>query len=263
MIIDFHVHMFPDKIAQGAVNTLKERAKIPAHTNGTLTDTLMKMEKAGVDMAVMQSIATNPKQTKNVNNFAIEVNQNEHIVAFGSIHPDDADYKSELDRLSDSGIKGIKLHPDYQDFFIDEKRMVPIYEDILKRGFVLMFHSGLDVGLPEPVHATPEGIYNMLSMFCGEKVCLAHMGGFLMHEKLLELVIGKDIYIDTSCVAEWVGMDVFKKILNSHRKDRVLFATDSPWNTFKGAVDNINCLDIDEEYKNMIFSENAKNLLGI
>ena len=130
MIIDFHVHMFPDKIAQGAVNTLKERAKILAHTNGSLSDTLSKMEKAGVDIAVMQSIATNPKQTKNVNSFAIETNQNEHVVAFGSVHPDDPDYRSELDRLADSGIKGIKLHPDYQDFFIDEKRMVPIYEDI-------------------------------------------------------------------------------------------------------------------------------------
>lgn len=126
-----------------------------------------------------------------------------------------------------------------------------------------MFHAGLDVGLPEPVHATPEGIYNMLSMFCGEKVCLAHMGGFMMHEKLLELVIGKDIYIDTSCVAEWVGEKTFKNILDAHRKDRVLFATDSPWNSFKNAVGIINSLDIDDEYRNMIFFENAKNLLGI
>jgi len=263
MIIDFHVHMFPDKIASGAVNTLSERAKIPAYTNGTLSDTLLKMEDANIDIAVVQSIATNPKQTKNVNNFAMEINENEHIVAFGSIHPDDTNYKSELDRLADNGIKGIKLHPDYQDFFIDEARMQPIYEYILKKGFVLLFHAGLDAGLPEPIHATPEGILNVLPMFNGEKVCMAHMGGYDMHEKLMESIMGKDIYIDTSCIAEFEGMEKFEERVKAHRRDRVLFATDTPWNEFKNAVKNINLLDIDDEYKQMIFSGNAKKLLNI
>ena len=261
MIIDFHVHVFPDKIANGAIKTLSERAKIPAYTDGSLGDTTSKMENAGVDIAVVQSIATNVKQTKNVNNFAIEIDKCDNIVAFGSIHPDDPDYKSELDRLHDSGIKGIKLHPDYQDFFIDEKRMIPIYEYILKKGFVLLFHSGLDAGLPSPVHATPERIKNVLSMFCGEKVCFAHMGGFNMHEKLMEVLMGKDIYIDTSCVAEFVGNEVFMELLKAHRCDRVLFATDSPWNSFDSAVKNIKSLDIDDEYREMILSENAKKLL--
>lgn len=263
MIIDFHVHMFPDKIANSAVTTLSERAKIPAYTDGSFSDTLSKMEKAGVDIAVVQNIATNIKQTKNVNDFAVEINKSDKIVAFGSIHPDDENYKSELDRLADSGIRGIKLHPDYQNFFIDEKRMQPIYEYILKKGFVLLFHSGLDVGLPEPVHATPEGISNVLSMFEGEKVCLAHMGGFAMHEKLLEILMGKNVYIDTSCVCEFAGQDVFSELLKAHRHDRVLFATDSPWNAFDTAVQNIQSADIDEEYRKMIFSGNARKLLGI
>ena len=263
MIIDFHIHMFPDKIVKGAIDALSKRAGIPAHTDGSVSDTLSKMQKAGVDLAVAQNIATNTRQMRNVNDFAIELNKNERIISFGSIHPDAPDYKSELDRLADDGIKGIKLHPDYQNFFIDERRMQPIYEYILKKGFILLFHAGLDVGLPEPIHATPEKISNVLSLFNGEKVCLAHMGGFMMHEKLLELVIGKDIYIDTSCVAEWVGLETFSMLLSAHRRDRVLFATDTPWNSFEQAVKIINSLDIDEQYKEMIFSENAKILLGI
>lgn len=263
MVIDFHVHMFPDKIAKGAIETLSKRAKIPAYTDGSLIDTTEKMKQAGVDIAVVQSIATNVKQTKNVNDFAIEINKCDNIVAFGSIHPEDADYKSELDRIADSGIKGIKLHPDYQNFFIDETRMIPIYEYILKKGFVLLFHSGLDAGLPSPIHATPERIKNVLSVFRGEKVCLAHMGGFNMHDKLMEVLMGEDIYIDTSCVAEFVGNEIFEKLLKAHRRDRVLFATDSPWNVFVAAVKNINSLDIDDEYKEMIFSKNALELLNI
>lgn len=263
MIIDFHVHIFPDKIAKGAIEKLSKRAKIPAYTDGSLKDTNEKMIAANVDVAVALSIATNVKQTKNVNDFAIEINKCDNIVSFGSIHPEDTNYKSELDRLSDSGIKGIKLHPDYQDFFIDEKRMLPIYEYILKKGFVLIFHSGLDAGLPSPVHATPERVKNVLSMFSGEKVCLAHMGGFNMHDKLMEILMGKDIYIDTSCVAEYIGNEIFEMLIKTHRRDRVLFATDSPWNTFDTAVKNIKALDIDDEYKDMILFENAKKLLGI
>lgn len=263
MVIDFHVHMFPDKIAQNAVNTLSERAGIPAYTGGTLSDTLEKMIRAGIDISVVQNIATNPKQTKNVNNFAMEIDKNESFVAFGSIHPDDANYKSELDRLKDGGIKGIKLHPDYQDFFIDEKRMLPIYEYILKKGFILLFHCGIDLGLPTPVHATPERLANTLSLFSGEKVCFAHMGGFGMYDGLFKYIMGKDIYIDTSCISEFDGMEIFEKLIKAHKPEKILFATDTPWNPFDGAVDNIKSLNIKDEEKEMIFYKNAKKLLGI
>lgn len=84
-----------------------------------------------------------------------------------------------------------------------------------------------------------------------------------MHEKVMEVIVGKDIYIDTSCVAEFVGKEVFKELLKAHQRDRVLFASDSPWNSLKGAVLNIKNLDIDDEYKEMIFCQNAKKLLGI
>ena len=128
-------------------------------------------------MAVVQNIATNAKQTAHVNDFAIEPMQEPKLIPFGSVHPD-CDWRYELDRLADNGIKGIKLHPDYQDFYIDEVRMQPIYEYILKKGFILLFPAGLDIGLPNPVHAEPERTANVLGLFAGEKVVLAHMGGF-------------------------------------------------------------------------------------
>lgn len=262
MIIDFHIHVFPDKIALSAIETLSTRSNIPAYTNGTIKDTLGKMKRDGVDVAVVQSIATNVKQTENVNNFAIQLNSNDNFIAFGSVHPH-CDYKKELDRLADAGIKGIKLHPDYQDFYIDDPEMQPIYEYILKKGFILLFHTGLDAGLPEPVHATPERIMNIMGLISGEKVCLAHMGGFAMHEQVQDLLIGRDIYIDTSCVSEFLGVDILINLIKAHRRDRVLFATDSPWTPIDGALATINGLDIDNEYKEMILGSNAQRLLGI
>ena len=79
----------------------------------------------------------------------------------------------------------------------------------------------------------------------------------------MEHIMGKDIYIDTSCIAEYESVEKFKERIKAHRRDRVLFATDTPWNGFGTAVENINLLDVDDEYKQMIFSENAKKLLDI
>lgn len=262
MIIDFHTHMFPDFLAESTISLLSKNAGIKPYTDGTLNDTIKKMDDAGIDIIVVCNIATNPKQMHNVNSFAIEQNKNERLVAFGSIHPD-SDYISELDRLSENGIKGIKLHPEYQNFYIDDKKMQKVYEDILKRGFVLIFHAGVDYGFDAPFHATPERTNNVLKMFEGEKVVLAHMGGFDMWEDNMKYLIGKDIYIDTSCAHAFTDKNTILGILNAHKKDKILFATDTPWNDMKSEIKATYDLGLDSEFTDMILYKNAKKLLEI
>lgn len=262
MVIDFHVHMFPDKIAAKTIDLLAERAGLTPYSDGSLVQTLTKMKAQGVTKIVQQNIATNVKQMKNVNDFAIACNQHNEITAFGSIHPEAPDYQAELDRLRDAGICGIKLHPDYQNFYIDAPHMQTIYEEILKRGFILLFHAGLDYGLPDPVHATPEAIVNTLGLFSGEKVVLAHMGGFQMYERSLEHIIGRDVYIDTSCCAGYAEEDVRLLMLRSHRPDKILFATDFPWGDFEQEITALRRLPLPESLKDKILYKNAKTLLA-
>ena len=38
MVIDFHTHMFPDKIADKTITFLAEVCQIPPQTDGTYTD---------------------------------------------------------------------------------------------------------------------------------------------------------------------------------------------------------------------------------
>ena len=236
MVIDFHVHMFPDNIASKTISILAERSGFTPYSNGTVGDTLLKMEQQGVTKIVHQNNATNPEQMENVNNFAILCNQNEKIDAFGSIHPQSHNYEYELDRLKDAGIKGIKLHPDYQAFYINAPYMQSVYESILKRDFILLFHAGLDYGLPEPIHATPKAIASVLNMFSGEKVVLAHMGGFKMYDEVLEHIIGQNIYIDTSCATGFTEKDTFLSMINAHNPEKILFATDFPWGSFEKEI---------------------------
>ena len=50
----------------------------------------------------------------NVNDFAAAINNSKDIVAFGSVYPHSEDAFDELDRIKSLGLKGVKLHPDYQ-----------------------------------------------------------------------------------------------------------------------------------------------------
>ncbi len=262
MVIDFHVHMFPDQLASRTIPLLAERSGLVPYTDGTLGTTLEKMRADGVTKIVHQNIATNPRQMTKVNDFAIACNQHEEIVSFGSIHPEAEHYEAELDRLKDAGIKGIKLHPDYQEFYIDSPCMQPLYEAILKRGFILLFHAGLDYGLPEPVHAPPEAIANTLGLFSGEKVVFAHMAGFQMFERSLELIIGRDVYIDTSCSTSYAEPEILLTMLKEHKPDKILFATDLPWGDFKQDINAIQALDLSNELKENILHKNAEKILN-
>ena len=98
MIIDFHVHGFPDDVAAKAIPILAERGSLPPRTDGTVQGILESMEHAQINHSVVLSIATRPTQTEKINDWAAEI-QNEKITAFGSIHPDYTNWKHELERI--------------------------------------------------------------------------------------------------------------------------------------------------------------------
>ncbi|NSW89727.1 MAG: amidohydrolase family protein [Firmicutes bacterium] len=276
MIVDFHVHCFPDDLAKRAIPKLEERAGIAASYDGTLSGLKCSMSEARIDCAVIQSIATKPAQTKAINDWsaAIQNNavqngeaqnvemQNARIVAFGSIHPDYSDWKDELKRIKDLGLRGLKYHPDYQEFFVDEKRMLPIYEEIFKLDLILLFHAGLDIGLPEPYHCTPKRLLNVLRACPGGKIIAAHMGGFKCWDDVEKYLMGEDIYFDTSYGIGWMNDIQAKKIIANHGYEKILFATDAPWALQKEEVDRFRKLGLEDNIRDAILGGNACRLLG-
>lgn len=262
MVIDFHVHLFPDKLAERAMAELTSRAGIAAHSNGTASDTQKSMQNSSVDISVIQNIATNAHQMHKVNLFATELDKEPGLVSFGSVHHE-GDWEYELDMLSDSGIKGIKLHPDYQNFYINDPKMQPIYEGILKRNFILMFHAGLDVGYPDPIHCTPQRAAETLGLFRGEKVVFAHSGGYYMWEDVKKYLIGEDVYIDTSMTNGYLEKEKREELYRMHNENKILFATDFPWSGFADEIEAIQNLDMSEEWKEKVLHKNAERLLGL
>lgn len=262
MIIDFHTHAFPDKLAPKAMKVLSSQSAFEPWTDGTISGLKQSMDEFGIDISVVLGIATNPQQQKAVNDFLIEQNKDDRLVAFGSVHPDAPDALFELERLKAAGIKGIKLHPEYQCFYPDDEKMKPIYEKISELGLITVFHAGFDYGYPPPYHAMPENLYNALKWF-SSPVIAAHWGGQNCTEGVLEKLCDLPVYFDISFGYGTIARPTAVKIIENHGIDKMLFGTDSPWHKPPFEKSMVELLGLSEDEKNKIYSQNAKKLLNI
>jgi Predicted metal-dependent hydrolase of the TIM-barrel fold len=262
MIIDFHVHGFPDELAVRAVPGLAEVGRIEARLDGTLTDIRASMKKAGVDKSVIQSIATKPSQTEKINDWCAEI-QSDELIPFGSIHPDYNNWKSELERLMKLGIKGIKLHPDYQKFYVDDPKMYPFYDQATNMKFIILFHAGIDIGLKPPYHCTPERLLKVINSFPNGIFVAAHMGGYKYWDEVEELLVGKSVYLDTSMGIGKMSDSQAIRIINNHGPERIMFGTDSPWTDQTEEIAYIKGLGLGKAAEDAILGGNAERILGL
>ena len=264
MVVDFHTHCFPEKIAAKAMEQLRLRSGIlePLH-DGTVEGLVSLQRKGGVDYSVVLNIATNPNQQTNVNNFAISLKGVDGVVPFGSVHHESPDALSELERLAENGIKGVKLHPDYQEFYCDDDKMLPIYEKIGELGLVTVFHCGLDMGYPRPMHCDPKRLASVLPSFGGAPVVAAHFGGLVAWDETEEYLVGTEIYLDTAYSYGMLPPKIATPIIKAHGADKILMGSDAPWSNPAHYVEFVDCLAISDEEKQAILGGNAQRLLGL
>ena len=265
MMIDFHTHIFPDKIAARSIEALSKVSGVKAATDGTLNGLLASMDRSGVDLSVIMPVVTKPTQFESVNTFAVKVNEQYagRLLSFGGIHPDSEDYKGELNRIKELGLPGIKLHPDYQGVMIDDVRYMNIIEYADELDLTILVHAGIDIGLPEPVHCPPDKARKVLDALKPKKLVLAHMGGWKQWDEVYEYLAGENVYLDTAFCFDYMTQDMFLKLCEKHGTGKILFATDSPWSDARKDMEVIKSLSLTDEAKEAIFSGNAKKLLNM
>ena len=263
MVIDFHTHCFPDHLAEKAVSRLSEvGGGLMPYTDGTLSGLRRRMAEDGIDVAVALNIATKPQQQNNVNNFAASINNEKDIFAFGSVHPDAADALEELERIKELGLKGVKFHPEYQQFAVDDPKMKPLYRKISELGLITVFHAGVDYGFPPPYGCMPEGLASVLDCF-ESPVVAAHWGGLQFGEDVIRHLCGRNVYIDTSFGYGRLTKYHAEQIIEKHGIDKMLFATDMPWHTASLEMRLLGTLGFSDQEWEKITCGNAKKLLGI
>ena len=263
-MIDFHTHIFPETLAERAITHLaKTSGNMIAYGAGLKEDLVRNMDESRTVLSVVLSIATNEKQMKNVNDFAISVNgYKDKLVSFGSVYPHSDSAVDELYRLHDNGIKGIKLHPEYQDFFVDDAQFAPLYETLTKLNMITVFHAGMDNGFADDGKAFAGRFAQTLKVL-KSPIVLAHMGGYMEWLQVEKHLVGKDIYFDTSFCFSRIPLPIMSRMVKNHGCGRILFGSDSPWSTPQLERRLIDALDISEEDKAKVLYRNAENLLCI
>ena len=263
MLIDFHTHAFPEPIAPRAMQNLSYAAGgLKPQTEGTAASLKERMQCDGVDMAVVLSIATNPAQQTKVNDFAISLNEDPALFAFGSVHPEAPNALEELERIHAAGLKGVKFHPEYQSFYADDEKMKPIYRKISQLGLITLFHAGQDIGFLPPYHAMPEHLLGALK-WLEAPVVAAHWGGMGCTQAVLDRLCGENLYFDLS-----FGYGVIPKlqaqlIVEKHTPDRLLFGSDLPWHRPQWEKRLLDTLELSDSDREKICSGNARRLLNI
>lgn len=228
MFIDVHTHAFHPKIAPKVLTQLEEHYGIPSIGTGEITDLLARANNAGLDKVAILCAATAAAQVTPANNYAIYLQENhlDNVVSFGTIHPEYMEWEQELQRLRKHGIRGIKLHPDFQGFRLDDPRLLPIIESA-QHDFLFMVHVG-DTLPPEENPSCPYKMAALLDAFPKARFIAAHLGGYLHWEHALNSIIGRNIYIDTSSSVEYIAPATLHTIFKKHPRDHILFGSDYP-----------------------------------
>lgn len=260
-IIDFHTHIFPEKIAQKASQNIGDFYGIPMGYVGTFEVLQSKGVGHGISAFVAHAVATRPDQVVPVNDFLSDEikKQKGKLFGFGSLHPDFEEWESELERIKTGGFSGVKFHPDFQQFNIDDRALYGIYE--AAQGVLpIMFHTGDD----RYDYSSPIRLSNVLRDFPGLEVIAAHFGGYLRWDNAEEyLVPHKNCSIDCSSSFQFLGREKSKFLIRKFGAERVLFGSDFPmWNPMDELA-VLQSLGLSPEELSLITIENAKRLLRI
>lgn len=264
MVIDFHTHTFPDKIAEKTIEHLSKKGGIKPYRDGTYSSLKKSMLNAGIDISIALPVATSKSQVETINNLSAELSGKDGIYYFGAIHPDCDNIEAVLDDIKAKGLKGIKLHPDYQGTYFDDPKYIRIMGEAAKRELIILTHAGRDVAYPQDVHCTPDMILNVLNELKGvieDRLVLAHMGGFDLEDEVLKKLIGKPVYMDTAAVLDRYPIKC-KEIIEAHGADRILFATDSPWTDQANMLSCLKSFGLSQKDNELILYKNALRLLG-
>ena len=261
--IDFHTHVYPDHAAARTVAAVCRRARIDAYTDGTLKGLKKSMATAGIDLSVVAAVATRPEQVPSLQQWLTGIRQ-PGIATLAAMHPADPLSPERIKALRQGGFRGFKVHPDYQDFFVDDPHMYPLYEAIAAEGMFILFHAGMDRGLPHPVHGAPRALAEVHKAVPELTMIIAHLGGEEAWEETAEHLLGQDLYLDTSFVLRKIPGKFLERFLKEHPVERLLFATDSPWTDQREELQFLLQLPfLTERDKEQICFSNAARLLGL
>ncbi len=258
--IDAHCHIYPDAIAERAVSGIGHFYDLPLVYRGTLSDLIEKQDAAGISNGVIFSVATTPHQVDSINRFIAKAAEesNGRFVGLGALHPESETLKEDIETILSLGLRGVKLHPDFQRIKLDDYRCLKIFELCEGRLPVLLHTGDARYDFSNPNRLAP-----VLSIFSELTVIGAHFGGWSVWDEAEEMLTEfPNFYVDTSSSFYAMTPERAKRLFRKYGASRVLFATDYPMWRFEDELRHVEALDLCEEEKHAVFYGNAARIFG-
>lgn len=258
-VIDAHCHIYPKKIASRAVAGTDAFYGLNSVHDGTVDTLFREGEKAGIDHYIVQSVATTPKQVESINEFIAQSveNSNGKLTGLGTLHPDSLNIAGDIKKIISLGLRGVKLHPDIQQFKIDDYRCLKIYELCEQEGLPILMHTG-DRRFD---YSNPNRLLPVMQIYTGLTVVGAHLGGWSVWKEAIDnLAHIPNLYVDCSSSFAFMSKSEVKKAICTYGTDRVMFGTDYPMWGATGEIETLLSLGFKENEYKQIFSENAKKV---
>ena len=260
--INAHCHIYPEAIAERAVQGISDFYGIKIELNGQTDDLIKDGSKVGVVHYLVHSVATKPAQVRTINEFiASEVKKHPGVfTGFGTLHPDSETLEYDLKHLLDLGLKGVKIHPDFQFFSLEEDRAIRMGELIREAGLPVLTHCG-DFRYKL---SNPDQLKVFLEKLPGLTVIGAHLGGWSVWSEVEEKIAGKyDMFVDCCSCFKFMEKDDAVRLIRKFGADKVLWGTDYPTWDHESEMKMFDNLGLTEEEREKILYANAAKLLGV
>jgi predicted TIM-barrel fold metal-dependent hydrolase len=261
-VFDSHVHIFPDAVALPAVTAMGKAAGIEPDYDGTRDGLVRRLQDAGCDGAMNCPVATAPKQVRSINDWCASINE-WPVLSLGSVHPDFPNPAAELERIHSLGLFGIKLHPEYQSFTLDDPRLDPIWDTCAGLGLPVVIHAGEDIGFEPPYHSDPAALAKLVERVPGLTVIAAHLGGYRNWDQVEDCLTGCPIYLDLSFALGELPDEQVLRIIAKHGAHRILYGTDAPWQNPCDYLRRFSALPLRDRDRRWILWDNAAELFGL
>lgn len=259
-IIDIHTHIYPDKIARKATETVRDFYQIYASSmDGSAQMLIERGKAAGISQFVLLAVSNRPEQVQSINNFiARQVGEYDCFQGLGAVHAGMEDIGAEVDRIRALGLKGIKIHPDFQGFPIDDPRLYPMYESIQGR-LPVMLH----MGDPRSDASHPYRLRRVLDLFPKLDVIAAHLGGYTLWEEACSLLRDTNCVFDISSSLMFLPKAEAQRYIGIYGAERLAYGTDYPiWDPVT-EVNRFLQLDLTDGQKEQIAAKTAQRILKL
>jgi len=272
MKIDMHSHAFAEPIVERAMAALKANIPpdFPCPYDGRLSSLIRELKSHGFDHSVLCQIATKPTQFAPILNWSKAIRDGQlgedaarMIIPLPSVHPNDPELEAHIREIAKEGFKGIKLHPYYQGFVLDDPVPLDLFRIARDNGLFVEIHAGFDIGFPFEDVCGPRRTMHVIETVPGLRLMISHFGGWKIWEEVDEVLIGAPVDIETSMSVGWCDPELLHSMLLRHPADRLYFGSDWPWSIYDVTLPYLEALNLPADRYAALMGGNAARFLGL